>query len=390
LLDGGIARVAGDGTATNAGSTTCDTGEMIRGGTAESAGAAESKNRYYRPDLDVIRFIAFLAVFCHHTFQDNPAHKSLQPVVMACGFGLSLFFTLSAYLITTLLLRERDKTQTVDLGRFYKRRMLRIWPLYFVALSGYMYLQHHQAGLGRTGVWYLAAFFMLGNLPGLTVGVGEHLWSISVEEQFYVVWPGLMKRLSIRQLVYCALGLVVLSNCVLAYYGLVHANTWNTVWWSSFVQMETFAAGILLALRDYVRPPTARSWPVRIVGLIAVFGTWVAAVVVFHIKGVDLPARGPVSLCIGFALVAASCAGMIDLMYGTRRWPKSLLYLGKISYGLYVFHILGLMYQGRHWHGALAALTTKIVLASLSYKFLESPFLRLKEKYEVVLSRPVN
>ena len=122
--------------------------------------------RFYRPELDAVRFLAFMAVFLHHCLPIQPNGSWKVSFTMACGFGLSVFFTLSAYLITTLLLRERAQTGTVSLPLFYKRRILRIWPLYFLALAygalfdlrtGYFYLNP---------LWYPAALVMAGNMAG--------------------------------------------------------------------------------------------------------------------------------------------------------------------------------------------------------------------------------
>src|SRR5262245_52057346 len=101
---------------------------------------------FYLPQLDILRFFAFLAVFLNHTFPhdiDSFVHmgaprvvaKVLLLIVKSSSFGLDVFFVLSSYLITTLLLREIDFRGRVDLGRFYLRRALRTWPLYYLFLA---------------------------------------------------------------------------------------------------------------------------------------------------------------------------------------------------------------------------------------------------------------
>lgn len=313
----------------------------------------------------------------------------------ACGFGLSLFFTLSAYLITTLLLKERGRTGTIDIPRFYRRRILRIWPLYLGVLGASVTVATLHHSFHKTALWYGAALVMMANLVTSETTNVVHLWSISVEEQFYVFWPTVMRLMSPRRLIFAALGLLVISNGVLAWYGLIHADTFKRVWWNTFVEMEFFATGILLALRDELITQKPYSWKVRIPGLMGVPILWFVAIYVFHIQGGNDRASGPISLCVGYALVAIACVSLIDLVRGIERWPKPIVYLGKISYGLYVFH-LPILIAVRHIHFLIlpaklvVALALTIVVASLSYKWYESPFLRLKERYEVVPSRPVS
>ncbi|MEO6922645.1 MAG: hypothetical protein ABI142_02355, partial [Bryocella sp.] len=81
---------------------------------------------------------------------------------------------------------------------------------------------------------------------------------------------------------------------------------------------------------------------------------------------------------------------LIDAFYGLHRWPKALIYLGKISYGLYVFHIAALGIAGHLHQGIAVGFILCVAMAAASYKFLESPFLRLKERFEIIPSRPVD
>lgn len=158
-----------------------------------------SAHRFYVPELDFLRFVAFLAVFAFHT-RNYPAYakfpaaiNSLMLTMESAGsFGVDLFFALSGYLITELLLREETSTGNINIRAFYLRRILRIWPLYFfflglaAALTKIDPEQHF-------GLKYLAPFTLLsGNwaviLFGVPDSVANPLWSISMEEQFYLCW----------------------------------------------------------------------------------------------------------------------------------------------------------------------------------------------------------
>ncbi len=161
-----------------------------------------ASGRYYRPELDVLRFFAFLSVYLFHVLPRVEAANHtgwLRSAAwlaanfrLAGSFGVCLFFVLSSFLITELLLRERRQTGTVHVKAFYVRRILRIWPLYFFflffgALLGHFVADWHMeaprllAFLLLLGNWYVAVF-------GQTLNPIAPLWSISIEEQFYLTW----------------------------------------------------------------------------------------------------------------------------------------------------------------------------------------------------------
>ena len=345
--------------------------------------------RFYRPELDVIRFIAFFTVFLHHTIPRNG--RLSWSIANAFGFGLCLFFVLSAYLITTLLLREKQLTDTIALGAFYKRRMLRIWPLYYAALLVGVLWSVHLKEIEARRIWFIAALFMGGNVIPSTGFVG-HLWSISIEEQFYVVWPNLVRELRTRHLVVAALVMILISNFTLAHFGLIHADTDVRIWTNTFVQFGMFATGILLAIYDSMFQRKLSN-PMRALTFLLVPLAWFFATFILQIKGPM--ARGPISLCVGYALIGVSCTLLIASFFGLSKWPRWIVYMGKISYGLYVFHypLISLVkhsapHLSKLVQATIAFFTTSLI-AHLSYRYFESPFLRLKERFEIVGSRPI-
>jgi peptidoglycan/LPS O-acetylase OafA/YrhL len=114
--------------------------------------------RFYRPELDALRFFAFLAVLVHH----GPSSTGLFGLASSAGgFGLSMFFLLSAYLITELLLREREQTGTVAWNLFFTRRALRIWPLYYAFLTAALLIgliPPHRFWVSRSGLAGMSLF----------------------------------------------------------------------------------------------------------------------------------------------------------------------------------------------------------------------------------------
>lgn len=385
---------------------------------AESLPDAAATISGYRPELDAVRFLAFLLVFCHHAFIPDVyrkiptrflnllGHDGLNVVASmanACAMGLCLFFCLSAYLITELLLRERDKFKAVSVRNFYVRRILRIWPLYaFGLLLGvaWGFIDHQRTDLPRLA-WYL---LFAGNFYCAMFGWSRNpftpLWTISIEEQFYIVWPWAMRWFSRRGLFACALVFILVANTALFVFGRGHASTDTTIWANSFVQFEMFATGILLALA--ARPAVSKS---AAAGLALVFCgpvLWFIACYVFHAKQRDggLATSAP-ALMVGFACIALGCAATMQgfCILGPARMPRWVVGLGKISYGLYVYHemamrlsitlLVVLHFRYPQEESAPLALLVTILFAKFSYAKLETPFLRLKRRFEVVHSRPI-
>jgi peptidoglycan/LPS O-acetylase OafA/YrhL len=144
--------------------------------------------RFYVPELDSLRFFAFFGVFLCHLTHEMGYGDVLSNIG---GFGVDLFFTLSAYLITELLMREKERFGRLDVGAFYVRRILRIWPLYFGFLAAYFVASGIFPVLQID--WRYFAFFLvfLGNFALATIGLAPglaivRLWSVCVEEQFYI------------------------------------------------------------------------------------------------------------------------------------------------------------------------------------------------------------
>jgi peptidoglycan/LPS O-acetylase OafA/YrhL len=374
-----------------------------------------STARFYRPELDVVRFFAFAAIFLHHelprdvTLQRNGiflrhlssgAKEILAGTANAFGFGLALFFMLSAYLIGTLLLREKERYSTVNLRAFYIRRILRIWPLYFFGLAIgcgvaiFIAKQPHDLML-------LAAFaLMVGNWFSMIWGMSNPmmpLWSISIEEQFYLFCPLTVKHLSRRGLYIFSCSLIGLSDLTLYVLGQLHVSADSAIWLNSLVQFQMFGVGLLLCLWMQNRELSTPFWG-RVLSLAGGFACWLIACLMFGAKQVGL-AKSGTSMVAGYTVGAFGCLLVIIAMLDAdQRWlPRWMIWLGRVSFGLYVYHQLAinsvpvLFSRTRGYvHFLLcfvsaAALT--VVLAALSYRFLETPFLRLKERFELVPSR---
>lgn len=387
--------------------------------TARSRVPAGSE-RFYRPELDVLRFFAFLAVFFHHGLPgfDESHYRGISfllvnalSILRAAGaFGVCLFFVLSAYLITELLRREESRTGMLRVKFFYLRRMLRIWPLYFLFLFLAFGLGAVVPFLRIEGTRILAFLFLAGNWYVSAAGCGASsigpLWSISLEEQFYLAWPWLAKLGGTRKLLGVSLALFPLAWGTIAIMSRMRCDPDTTIWVNSLVQFQFFAAGTLIAIVLCGKVPNLSCLSraaLAGVGSLA----WLLAAGVFRIKTSN-PPPATISLILGYAFVLVGCICLLLASLGTARsFSPSLVFLGKISYGLYVFHRLaqvcawklvipkGVALDSSSFFHKLAelvaiqvlALAATVALAFFSYRLFESRFLRFKERFAVIRSR---
>ena len=363
--------------------------------------------RFYHPELDSIRFFLFCGVWVYHAL---PRQESLYTarhfpplaaflitsISKACMCSLDVFFILSAFLITELLLREKELKGTPDLKAFYIRRLLRIWPLYFfmIALAGLLSVFDRSQVLG----WdYLLCFLLfagnwimsLRGFPRAQI-IGP-LWSVSFEEQFYLLWPLVVRRAPKRTIFRIAIALLALAT-VARFILLLKHQGGEPIWYDSFARLDSIACGILLAVMLHRRTMIGLGLPARLALLLVGLLAWLAVgrycglldrfpTLTGGMIGYPLMSLGGVAIFL--SVLGAPQDGVAFMKY------SGLVYLGKLSYGLYAYHFLGFrlshyLFRGyHHSHGWslswLCALTITFLVAAASFKWLESPFLRLKQ-----------
>jgi len=314
----------------------------------------------------------------------------LASLVKGGAYGVDIFFVLSAYLITGLLRQEQSSTGSVHVGKFYMRRICRIWPLYFLVLAISLLVTVFDSQQNLT--WKQAAIFALfsGNWifafnPDLIYSIANPLWSISVEEQFYLAWPWVVKRLSIRHAIIVML-LVSWTTRILLVISGVHFGVWN----NTLAHLDPIALGALLSIWLNGKLPILRT-PTRVL-------LFAAGILAIGIGGAlpvsEFPASPWVLLLYPLISIGGSLIVFASLNWGA--WVlnnKTVVYLGGISYGIYVFHrpclwFLKHVYFGAHknslgdvvlyWSCGLAL---TLCVAALSKRFFESPFIRMKEHF---------
>jgi peptidoglycan/LPS O-acetylase OafA/YrhL len=316
----------------------------------------------HRPELDGLRGIAILLVLGAHTqtpgFPDG-----------AAGTGVTLFFVLSGFLITSLLLAELGRSGRVDLRIFYGRRALRLVPglvavLVVVAILASLRFMPPAAMAGtdyRTAVLgagtYLANWFAVA---GQSLGMLGHTWSLAVEGQFYLLWPALLLvglRLGRERLAV----VVLVAICLVTPYRFLVGQTGDCM--HVLVGTDTHADALLLGCVLAIlgtRWHQSFGW-LGLAGICAVALLWTN----------DRP--GEWVLTIPAAAVASTMA--VGGCPRALAW-RPLVFFGKISYGLYLWHGL-VIWWALPW---FVAVPLSVGIAWVSYVALESPFLRLKDR----------
>lgn len=405
--------------------------------------AGWAARRVYFPELDGLRALAIALVYLFHDTQLDllglitrtiglvlsitvdplldllglqtlgfQVPKLVTPLRENGWIGVQIFFVLSGYLIATLLLRERARFGRIDLRAFWIRRSLRIWPLFsliilicwgitplvrtWIGLSPRMWTPEALAQLpwflGFLGNWSMG---FMGPLPVDSAGV---LWSICVEEQFYLFVPLLIAWLGPRSR--GALVALLMLVAIGSRYALATAEA-NPILlrFNTIVHLDTLLAGVGLALLAHRLPTLGKSAP------------WLGRILVLTglivLLTIPLARGGPWSQAIDYVLIWAWGVALIAWASAARDpWTAflrrpTLVWLGKISFGLYLFHEIALgiaawLRSVLSWIpeiGLIApplAVALTIGLASASYYGFERPFLNLKDRWTRVPSRPLD
>ena len=342
----------------------------------------------YWASLDGVRGLFMAVIFAYHAY---------PPLVPGAGIAVDAFFVMSAFLITTLLVREHTRSGRLDLRAFYRRRALRLLPAVAVVVPTAALLAWWLLPAERTEVapsaWsvllYYANFRAAAHPQGMSVFLPT--WSLSTEEQFYVVWPTLLVLL---------LALRARPRALLAVVGaLVVASTvWLQLAYEREVALSAIVyrpdlrlSGILIGtfaglLYAYGLVPDRARAPVRTV---TVAGT--AYVLVYLARPQWLPTRFVLTLAI-----VAACVAFAALVVQQVRWPwapytavlasRPLVWTGRASYVLYLVHVPVLRLLNRlldhpgPWVRVLLGGLITLLIGGAIHTWIEKPALRLKER----------
>jgi len=390
----------------------------------------KSSEKLWWPELDGLRSLAFILVYYHHTiglfWRDNPGNSGLYKFMFYADqrihnwgwVGVDLFFVMSAFLITSLLLRERERNSgaeaaatvdTISLKKFFVRRILRIWPLYFtyLALVALLSLALPPVYTGATlanpvastQLFFFAIF--VGNFAVIGQGVILHLlnpmWSLCIEEQFYIIWGSAMKLIKNNQFLIALLVVGAIAAPALRFY-LWHLDAKNYLaYYLNSVSHSDAIIGGGIAAFAWKRYSEKIKSSTLIQSLIMLIGVLCLAPLSFvpYIEESDISIVWVMSLvALGFvALVLATMSNKFLRAFFSQPF---LTHVGRLTYGLYIFHFLviySLVFVSRNELHISSRLTYIMIswplglaltyaLARLSWGFIEAPSLAVKERFK--------
>lgn len=353
---------------------------------------------FYYPAIDSLRFFAFLFVFLGH--MSLPVIPDMFAKIS--WYGVELFFLISGFLITKILSSEYSLTSKIKISNYFIRRILRIWPLYFTYLAMvviYFWISIHALPDGRRLAGNL---FFIDNIFSAFYGYNHnkgtsHLWSISLEEQYYLflpfftLWLLKQKNAMVHISILVIFILLMLGKLIAIYFQFKHPFIYVLP-----ISGECFFLGFMLGLGVY------NSYIIKQNPFI-LFCSGIVLLIIVYL----LPSREIISynqlflyllLALGFGFIFIAVvfgnSRIINLIFNN----KVLVYLGKISFGLYIYHWLILEKMTHYFKntspffqllGILFIFLITVLIAALSYEMFEKRFLRLKKRFTVIKSREV-
>ncbi len=354
----------------------------------------------YFKNLDALRFFSFLSVFLSHTLQlpdtDTTLKEILLNVALLNYLGVPFFFSLSSFLITYRLLKEKGNKGSIGLLNFYKNRILRIWPAYYIIIIiCFVLLPFAALVLYSKGptlppilpfIFFYVNFHIIENGEFFTFALAI-LWSISIEEQFYIIWGIVMKIISKKVIGIFILMLFLLSIAFSFYYLQTHTEGSKNLKIHSLFVLQNFCTGAFAAIFFFQKRVFVLLESIKRIAFAAPY--FILPLCYLFTKDFIL-----------YNIIKSACYGLIiyDQSFNEDRLFNAgnsaiINYLGKISYGLYLYHaVIKVLLQNQlHffeyatytsvWQNlqqSFIALMITILIAHISYKYFESRFLAMK------------
>lgn len=374
---------------------------------------SKNSKAVYFENLDGLRFICFIMVFLFHSFHTDfpqikasPVYHFVKKDLVGNGnLGVNFFFVLSGFLITYLLIKEKKESGSIHVPQFWMRRILRIWPLYFFCVFfGFVLFPLLKQLFGQTPnetAHLLSYLTFTNNFDFIKTGPPDSsvlavLWSVAIEEQFYLAWPLVLSLFPLRNY-YLPFGIILISS--LGFRALNDDYTLHEMHTLSCI--GDMAIGALGAwLSSEFSGFAERIKKLSKAELILIYGLFLIILffrkeLFFEHYATRVFERMLIAIVLLF-IILEQCFCEKSL-FKISKW-KTISRLGLITYGLYCLHFVGILiattlsrkfgFNTELWQvlllDTLLALFFTIVISSLSYRFYERPFLRLKDKFAFI------
>jgi peptidoglycan/LPS O-acetylase OafA/YrhL len=357
------------------------------------------KDRIYFPNLNGLRFIAASMVIYSH-MELNKSYflidNYFQRIKHLGNLGVVIFFVLSGFLITFLLLEEKEKKHVISYKIFYRKRILRIWPLYFMVVFLSLFILPH-FNIFQTPTFYLKLhsfsdfaetilLFVLF-LPNLLIQIhvipfAAQTWSIGTEEQFYLIWPWVINNIKYLKWFFA---IVIIGYTIMLH--LIESPLFDTIPYfnllrkfANTVKLDSLAIGALGAYLYFTK-----NLILKFFENIILFYVLLVFTIIVVVNNYVFPYYN--SAVFSFLFMGLILALIINSKLKNCLESKFFIYLGKISYGLYMYHQMAMVFVinmlikfGLLNNIAMYILSIilTIFISGLSYKFFEKPFLKMK------------
>jgi peptidoglycan/LPS O-acetylase OafA/YrhL len=379
----------------------------------------DNSERIYLPGLNGLRFLAAFSVMLAHIelLKEQLGVVNWHPFFFRLnlgGIGVYFFFVLSGFLITYLLMIEKERKGKVNIRAFYVRRLLRIWPLYyFITLLGFFilpyfewmhipWLQQFFADNFSNNLWLF--LLMLPNAALAFMPAVPHigqLWSIGVEEQFYLIWPNLFARAKKvgRMIIVC----IVIIIAIKAGWLMLLKTRWiesspTTIGFTKFLAMSKFECMAIGAYGAFL----VHHQKFNALRYLQYRWSWVTALVLLPLVSYFTPEALDDIVHLPYAVLFLIIIINVSVNHKALHLLENdvMNHLGNVSYGIYMYHMMivaAAIQVGKMLYGEdgnilfnlfvyVVSITVTILVSTVSFRFFEQPFLKLKHKFTVVPS----
>lgn len=369
----------------------------------------KKNNKIYFPGLNALRFFAAMAVLISHINLIMTAFgigHPLPKIVPELGsLGVYFFFSLSGFLITYLLLYEKQKNNHISIKKFYLRRILRIWPLYYLILIiGFFILplfnqiDIHYLKSNFSNFYYHDLILYILILPNAafafftaTPHIGQ-AWSIGVEEQFYIIWPWFFrnKKNILKKIIITFFFIIILKIAFLVFFKLQNPNFILTGF-KNLIAMSKFENMLIGGIFAILLFEKRKKYLKFIYNSITFYTSIILIPILVYVPNF-IQDGIHIIYAVLFSIIILNILSKISS--GSFLENKTLNYLGTISYGIYMYHLFiiaiscflvkAFLYRENFYLNYFVVLFLSsfltMVISHFSYKYFESPFLKLKEK----------